>query len=323
MSRRKSIFRLVLAAGLLWFGLEVVSVVGLKNLHEVVPDRIYRSAQLSGEQLRELADEKGVRTVVNLRGFCPGFDWYDEECAAVQEAGLTHADVRMSASRLPPPRELRRLIEVLDKAEYPVVIHCRRGADRTGLACGVVALLYTDGGMSAARWQSSPRFGHLGIGPTSAVDRFFTMYEEHLTAEGQEHSPSVFREWALNDYKPGAAAAELRFAREPGKLPAGRPISLPIVAENRSDETWRLTPGTGSGVRARYLLCRSNGEQRVLSYAGLYERDVPPGESLELNVALPPLEAGAYVLYVDMIDADDTAFSQVGTDPIQRELIVE
>ena len=45
----------------------------------IVPGRVYRSGQLSPQDLDRFTRALGIRTVINLRGFCPGLDWYREE----------------------------------------------------------------------------------------------------------------------------------------------------------------------------------------------------------------------------------------------------
>src|SRR6185369_17020498 len=101
----------------------------------------------------------------------------------------------LSAKRHPPPSEIRRLIEVFDRTEYPVILHCARGSDRTGLASAVAVLLLTDGGLPAARRQMWPRYGHLNAGRTALLDLFFDYYEAALASRGETHTPDRFRKW--------------------------------------------------------------------------------------------------------------------------------
>ncbi|MDO5706646.1 MAG: hypothetical protein Q4G49_16470 [Paracoccus sp. (in: a-proteobacteria)] len=43
------------------------------------------------------------------------------------------------------------------------MIHCKSGADRTGLAAALYVAGIAKGGEFAAEWQLSPRYGHIGI----------------------------------------------------------------------------------------------------------------------------------------------------------------
>ena len=132
-----------------------------RNLHAVIPGQAYRCAQLSHDQLLDAHPQNGIRTVVNLRGTSPDFDWYRDESRATFDADIGQEDITLSAYRLPSPDELRRLIDVFDHAEYPILFHCRQGVDRTGLAAAAAAALadrrHSGRGPTAARPAVRPR----------------------------------------------------------------------------------------------------------------------------------------------------------------------
>src|SRR5687768_7607863 len=107
-----------------------------RNTHVVVPGRVYRSAQLDPAELADFVREHHIKTVVNLRGRSHE-PWYPAETRATQELGVSQEDITTSAARLPAPAEVCRLIEVFDKSEHPILLHCRQGADRTGLAAAI------------------------------------------------------------------------------------------------------------------------------------------------------------------------------------------
>src|SRR5262249_5823827 len=125
------------------------------NVHTVIDGWVYRSAQLPGPELEEFLREHRIRTVVNLRGCCAPTDWYLAECRITHKLNVAQEDIGLSACRLPSTSEMRRLVEVLDHCEYPVLFHCFRGADRTGLASVVVQLLRTNATLEEALAQLS------------------------------------------------------------------------------------------------------------------------------------------------------------------------
>jgi protein tyrosine phosphatase (PTP) superfamily phosphohydrolase (DUF442 family) len=288
----------------------LVRIFALGNRHTVVEGRVYRCGQPSGDGLREMVRDKGIRTVINLRGTAPHLDeprsaWYRDEVLATHELNISQEDVTLSARLLPPPAELRRLIEVFDRTEYPVLIHCKQGADRTGLASVIYLLLHTDATPGEARRQLLPWYGHVAAGPTAAIADFFDRYEAWLEREGATHTPERFRHWAANVYTPGVARSELEWLDPvPNPVPVGKAFAVRVRVTNRSTEDWQLTPGDYAGVHLSYVVANVRLEIVHRGIAGLMRRTVRPGESVELTLAVPPLKVPAtYNLVAQMIDA--------------------
>src|SRR5713226_6303083 len=163
-----------------------------RNLHEVVPGEVYRSGQLSGASLEKVVRTYGIRSVVNLRGCSDPLPWYVEECRTTHRLEVEQQDIALSAGRLPSVHEMRRLLGVLDRTDYPLLIHCRRGADRTGLVSAVILLLRADVSLAAASRQLGLRYGHLCLGRPAYLNEFLDLYESWLRAGGLVHSPRVF-----------------------------------------------------------------------------------------------------------------------------------
>ena len=138
------------------------------NLHEVVPNEFYRSAQLSPDQLNRAIARYNIKSVINLRGENPDTKWYQRELATTTQAGITHIDFRMSAKRMLPEDKAHELIEVMRNAPKPILIHCQAGADRTGLASALYIGAIKHGDELDAKLQLSPLYGHLPIPHTAA-----------------------------------------------------------------------------------------------------------------------------------------------------------
>ena len=130
------------------------------NFHAVKDEVMYRSAQPTGRDLRGVAKEYGIRSIINLRGASPGKEWYDEELSISQELGLELVDIRMSAARLPHRDDLLRLLDAFKNLPRPILIHCRGGADRTGEAVAMFALDHLKWSKRKAAGQLHPYFGH-------------------------------------------------------------------------------------------------------------------------------------------------------------------
>jgi protein tyrosine phosphatase (PTP) superfamily phosphohydrolase (DUF442 family) len=309
----------VVAAGLVaWLGTEAHTIYFGRNWHEVIPGRIFRCAQLSAKDLAEQIDRYGIRTVVNLRGACIGFKWYEAECRATSTHGVSQEDVTLSATRLPAPDEVRRFVDVLERTEYPIALHCRQGVDRTGMMSAAALLLLTETTPDQARRQLGLRFGHVPFGPTRVMNRFLELYDEWRSVKRVEHSREAFRRWAYSEYCPDQCRGSLTLLDSPTCVTAGAPLALRVRATNESVSEWRLHAGTETGVHVRFMVFAADGKLIQVGRAGQFERQVAPRESLEVTLAVAPLhQSGRYQLLADLQDRNLWAFSQFGCDPIE------
>jgi len=130
------------------------------NFHVLEDGKAYRSAQPTHDEVAAVIQMLGVKTVLNLRGSHPGTGWYDEEAAACSENGATLVSVAMSAQSMPPPEVLAAVIQTLQTAEYPILIHCKSGADRTGGTSAIYRMLINGWPREQAMNELSPIYFH-------------------------------------------------------------------------------------------------------------------------------------------------------------------
>jgi protein tyrosine/serine phosphatase len=105
----------------------------LPNFHKV-NERLYRGAQPKKDGLKKLV-ALGVKTILNLRG-------EDQNTLAEQqeakELGLTYYALPMGGLSRPTDKQVEQALAIINNPENGVVfIHCKHGADRTGviIAC--------------------------------------------------------------------------------------------------------------------------------------------------------------------------------------------
>lgn len=329
ISRTAWILAVIISA---YLGYSIFHVFGSTNQHTVIPGKVFRSAQPSGKDLQKLIRDNQIRTVVNLRGTSQVYDWYQVEARTLHDANVSLEDITLSANRLPPPTELHRLIDVLDHTEYPILIHCKQGADRTGLASAIVQLLYTDADLATARKQLWPIYGHVRAGRTMAIDEFFDLYEEWLTAQGTVHTSDRFRHWALKVYSPGVARSELMWLDQvPNPIQMDKPFSVRVRATNRSTRNWVFKPGNYSGIHLMFVVANQKLEPVHRGQAGLFHATVSPGQSIDLTIVVPPLlRPGRYALVAELANATGASvpirvnsFVQFGDESIMANVIVK
>ncbi len=169
------------------------------RFHRVSP-RLYRSGQPTPAQLRRWTRSHGLKTVINLRGR-HSFATYGQETAVCRELGLAHIDFRLDSRGAPPKDRLLRLLDMADGLEYPVLAHCKTGADRAGLFAAAFLHGVEGQPVGLAQRQLSLRYGHFRQAKTGILDFFFDRYVRDAGGQG-------FRRWIEEDYDPAALKAD-------------------------------------------------------------------------------------------------------------------
>lgn len=160
-------------AGGFWFG-----VRGPDNLHTVEDGVVYRSAQMSGQALGEAIRDKGLKSILNLRGAKPGSRWFQQELAVAGAHQVLHLDYQISALHEVSPATLEAILKLVDAAPKPLLIHCEGGADRTGLVVAAWVFSREHVRPETAHGQLSLRYGHFPYlwSGSGAMDRSFWRY---------------------------------------------------------------------------------------------------------------------------------------------------
>lgn len=133
----------------------------VSNLYVIDKGKFIRSRQPDLETLSKLRNEYGIKTIINLRGYSPGKDWYQAESNFAQTFGIRLVDINMSAGRLPHKGELKKLLDAYVNMPRPLLVHCMGGADRTGLASAIYQNLYMGKTVEEAASMLSVKYGHL------------------------------------------------------------------------------------------------------------------------------------------------------------------
>lgn len=113
-----------------------LQVPGVPNFHQV-NERIFRSGQPPDGSWKAIAD-LGVKTVIDLRR--PDEHSTASEAKAVAAAGMQYVNLPMKGVVAPPPEQMAKVLALLESSDK-VLVHCHRGADRTGavIACYRIA----------------------------------------------------------------------------------------------------------------------------------------------------------------------------------------
>jgi protein tyrosine phosphatase (PTP) superfamily phosphohydrolase (DUF442 family) len=157
--------------------------------------KAWRAAQPGTHHIRRFAAE-GIKTVVNLRGprVCGSY-WLEQEACA--RHGITMVDCQMRSRATPNHEELRRARDLFDSIEYPMLLHCKSGADRVGLMSVLYRHFKLGVPIAQAKEGLSWRYGHIRQADTGILDHFFEAYLAYAAA-----SPIPFWEWVETVYDP-------------------------------------------------------------------------------------------------------------------------
>src|SRR5262245_15174529 len=168
-------------------------------------DRAWRSAQPAPHHIRALK-RRGLRTIVNLRGerLC-GTYWLEQ--AACERKGIKLIDFKIRSREAPTREQIRAARDLFEQIEYPMLMHCKSGADRVGLMSVLYRHFQEGAPIEEARTELSLRYGHFRQADTGVLDRVFEKY-----LEDNKRRPMTFLEWVDAAYDPVALKRDFRAA---------------------------------------------------------------------------------------------------------------
>ena len=169
------------------------------NRHDI-GGGMYRENQPSPKRIAQLAAE-GIKTIINLRGESPkGFYWLEKE--ACEQHGIKLINFRMYSRDVHSVEAILGARDLFESICYPAVMHCKSGADRTGIM-GVLYKHFKMGEpISEAMEQLSLKYLHIKQGKTGMLDFFFNEYLKYA-----EHTPVSFIDWVETVYDPADVKA--------------------------------------------------------------------------------------------------------------------
>jgi protein tyrosine phosphatase (PTP) superfamily phosphohydrolase (DUF442 family) len=290
----------------------------------VIPEEVYRSAQLSPRALEHRIRKFGLRSVINLRTKEKKTSWLKDEQKVTEVHGVDFHLIRLSA-HMPPRETLLKLVRLLDTAKRPMLLHCQMGVGRSGIA-SAMAVLLAGGTISEARKQFGLTYGFVPLIYRTDLPKVLDNYEQWLGEQGGSHTPKKFRQWVENNYVPYYFRARLEPMDVPTSIDRGSRQTLYFLATNISPQPWRLSSDRHRGVHlgAKVRSSEANPEKEISLHGGLRDLTVSPGESVVLELEIPlSLESGDYHFFVDLVDERGRYFSYMGSEPITFKLSVE
>jgi hypothetical protein len=165
-----------------------------------IDSRVIRSAQPTG-RLGDWVRDYRLASILNLRGGTPADSWYADEVKTAAANDVAFFDYPMMATRRPLRRDLLTLIDFFRSSPFPVLIHCKQGADRTGLAVAVYRMVCLNEPPERALEAFSIFHGHIPIAGTQRLHEPLEEYAAWLNARALPHSADRFRGWVKDEYR--------------------------------------------------------------------------------------------------------------------------
>ncbi len=157
-----------------------------ENFWVVEDGKLYRSAQLTTSEITEAIKKYGIKTVISLRGSPPATSFYDAEDVTLAKLQIHFLPLDLDDKFYPPEKELNLLFSTFEKGDYPMLIHCRVGADRTGMVAALYQQVYLKKSVEESLQQLSFKYWHVPLFKPAMSD--FVRKFKGLT-------------WALNEYR--------------------------------------------------------------------------------------------------------------------------
>ena len=172
------------------------------NLHKV-SDNAWRAAQPDPWHIARFA-RLGIRSVVSLRGG-QSYGSLPLERDACARHGIAFHNFVLRSRSVPDVADLQAAMALFETVEYPVLFHCKSGADRAGFMSALYLALVEDVPVEIARDQLALRFGHIRQGKTGVLDAFFDAYLRDVP-----DGSVTLRTWIETEYDREAVIAGFR-----------------------------------------------------------------------------------------------------------------
>lgn len=177
-----------------------------RNFHKI-DDNAYRSSHPSPRFIKRLRDKYGVKTIINLRG-ANQTGQYKLELEACEKLGVKLISTPVSSRDAPTKERLLGMLKAFDDAEYPILLHCKSGADRAGLGSAMYQF-YKNGIPLDESRQLRASYGHFKSSETGMLDHFIDTWNEFHQA-----NPDIeFVDWVENHYDSEAVQKSFHASR--------------------------------------------------------------------------------------------------------------
>jgi len=177
-----------------WFVDHEILRVLYRNFHKLSNDA-FRSNHPSPVFIKKLKKDNQVKTIISMRK-ADSTGQYRLEKQTCDDIGITLINHPMSSRRFPDANKIIQAKTILEEAEYPILIHCKSGADRAGMMSVFYKHFILKQPIKQALSELSMKYGHFRWADTGKLDVFFEAFLQF-----EQQNPNIsFTEWVQDHY---------------------------------------------------------------------------------------------------------------------------
>lgn len=140
---------------LLWLCAYVLYEIAQNNFHTVVAGTVYRSSSMSPDSLSQTIQAHHIQSVLSLIPASLA------ESNTLRSLGVHYLNLPLSDRHEVRESQMEAMITAMRTAPKPLLIHCKAGADRTGLACALYKVAIEGRPAAKADQELTVFYGHM------------------------------------------------------------------------------------------------------------------------------------------------------------------
>lgn len=161
------------------------------NFHRISDDA-YRSSQPTMAQMRRIVKQYGIKTILNLKGSNKNSAYWAFEIEQCEKLGIKLVNIDIASRSIPTLERIRRAKQVFDEIEYPMWMHCKAGADRTGIYATLYQHFHLGLPLEQTDQLKAWPYGHIRHSKAGKFDHYIELYMEYR----RDHPEVGLLEWA-------------------------------------------------------------------------------------------------------------------------------
>lgn len=161
------------------------------NFHRISAEA-FRSSQPTMWQMRRIVKKYGIKTILNLKGSNANSAYWAFEQEQCEKLGIHLVNINIASRSIPDAERIRRAKEVFETIEYPMWMHCKAGADRTGIYATLYQYFREHTPIEETDQLKLWPFGHIRHSKAGKIDHYLERYKAYR----KDHPEVGLLEWA-------------------------------------------------------------------------------------------------------------------------------